>query len=642
MLPIDRDHAGVVCGGSEFMEGQCLRSGCQPKRIERTTFVNINALQPIALDRDHDTTRAGSPRTAVSLAACLMVAVAGLSTSTTSHAQAPDWAQGRLLVMPRAGLSDTEVDKIARTHGGNARRIGKSELRIIDLPKNASETAVLAKLARHPHLKFAELDRRIAADLVVNDPYLGSEWHLPMINAASAWDATQGAGITIAILDSGVLPTHPDLAPKLVAGWNFYDNNSNTADVYGHGTAVAGAAAAITNNGAGVSGVAGAAKIMPIRVSDSSGYAYYSAIAQGVTFAADNGARVANASFSGVYTSAAIQSAAQYLKSKGGVLVVSAGNSGANDGSPASTTMIPVSATDSTDARASWSSYGQYVAVAAPGVGIWTTGSDGGYRAASGTSFSAPITAGVVALMLAAKPTLSASQVESLLYSTSVDLGTAGRDIYFGHGRINASAAVAAAAAATTITADTQAPSVAIASPVGGSSVTGLASVDVSASDNVGVTRVELRVNGSTVATDTAEPYLFSWDTTQLANGTVTLVAHAFDAAGNGKASTSVAVNVANAVIADTTAPVIAISNPLNGSKVSGNVQIKVTASDNSGAAALKQSLYINGKLTTSATGGSLSYSWNTRKAAAGSYTIQAVAADAAGNKTSTSVQVTR
>ncbi len=501
---------------------------------------------------------------------------------------------------------------------------------------------MLARLAHHPHLKFAELDRRIPADLVVDDPYSGSEWHLPVIRAASAWDATQGAGITIAILDSGVLGTHPDLASKLVAGWNFYDNNNNTADVNGHGTAVAGAAAAITNNGAGVSGVAGAAKIMPIRVSDSAGYAYYSTIAAGVTFAADNGARVANASFSGVYTSAAVQSAAAYLKSKGGVLVVSAGNSGTDDGSLASTAMIPVSATDSADARASWSSFGKYVAVSAPGVGIWTTGSDGGYRAASGTSFSAPITAGVVALMMAAKPALSAAQVESLLYSTAVDLGTAGRDIYFGYGRIDAAAAVAAATATTTVAADTQSPAVGIAAPVGSATVAGLTAVDVLASDNVGVIRVELRVNGSTVATDTAAPYQFSWDTTKVGNGTVDLMAYAFDAAGNSKASASVPVNVANNVIADTTAPVVTISNPLGGSKVSGNVQIKVSASDNNGAAAIKQSLYINGRLMTSASGGSLAYTWNTRKIAAGSYTIQAVAADAAGNKTSGAVQVTR
>lgn len=573
-------------------------------------------------------------------AACLAAAmVAGtLLSGAVLAGQPAEWAAGRLLVASRAGLPGAELAKMLKPHGGVAKRIGQSDLHIVQLPAGVSETAVLAQLSHNPHLKFAELDRRVNSTLVSNDTYLGSEWHLTKINAGAAWDQSQGNSVTIAILDSGVLPTHPDLSQ--VPGWNFVDNNSNTSDVFGHGTAVAGAAAAITNNGAGVAGVAGAAKIMPIRVSDSTGYAYYSTIASGVTYAADHGARVANASFSGVYASAAVQSAAQYLKSKGGLMVVSAGNSAANDGSPATTSMIPVSATDSNDLLASFSSFGSYVALAAPGVGIWTTGADGTYRAASGTSFSAPITAGVIALMMATKPTLSSSQVESLLYSTALDLGTAGRDIYFGYGRVNAAAAVSAAAAA--VAADTQAPTVAIAAPLGGASVSGLVAVDVSASDNVGVSKVELRVNGNTVATDLVGPFQFSWDSTTVVNGTANLVAVAYDAAGNTKSSTTVALNVANNVVADTTPPAVAIVNPGNGSKVTGTVSVGVSASDNAGAAGLKQSLYLDGMLVASGTGSSLSYSWNTRKASAGTHTLQAVAQDAAGNKTSTSVSVSR
>lgn len=577
-------------------------------------------------------------------AATLMLACTGLLGPGLAQAQTQDlgWAKGRLLVLPRAGLSDANLDKIVRVHGGKARRLGHSDLHVVELPANASETAVLNLLARHPHLKAAELDRRVSPDMAANDVYAGSEWHLQKINAPAAWDASQGSGVTIAILDSGVLATHPDLAASLVPGWNFYDNNADTADVYGHGTSVAGAAAAITNNGTGVAGVAGAAKIMPIRITDTAGYGFYSTIASGLIYAADHGARVANVSFGAVYSSATVQSAAQYMKSKGGLVVVAAGNSNANDGAPVSTTMIPVSATDSNDARASWSSYGSYVAVSAPGVGIWSTSRSGGYGSVSGTSFSSPITAGVVALMMARQPSLTASQVESLLYSTATDLGTAGRDIYFGYGRVDAAAAVAAAGNVVVVTPDTQAPSVNITSPVANGTVSGLAMVDVSATDNVGVSRVELRLNGNTVATDTSAPYQFSLDTTTLSNGMASLVAYAFDAAGNSKASTAVSVNVANGVVADTTPPVVTIKNPADGAVVSTSVQISIASTDNGGSAGIKLGLYIDGVLKTSATGGSLVYSWNTRKVAKGSHTIQAVAKDAAGNTTSKSVKVTK
>jgi thermitase len=582
---------------------------------------------------------AGLARPAI-LAATLLALGSGLGSPAFAQAQEPEWAKGRILVMPRAGLSADDLAKVLRPHGGKARRVGASDLHIVDLPPNASEKAVLALLEHHPMLKFAELDQRVAPELVANDPFAGSQWHIPKIGASAAWDVSQGANVTIAILDSGVLSTHADLAARIVPGWNFYDNNSNTADATGHGTSVAGAAAAMTNNGIGVSGVAGSARIMPIRVSDATGYAFYSTIAQGVTYAADKGARVANASFAGVFRSASVQSAAQYLKGKGGLLFVSAGNSNINENAPANSAMIPVAATDSSDRKASFSAYGDYVAMAAPGVGIYTTGRDGGYRSASGTSFSSPITAGVAALMMAAKPSLTAAQVESLLYSTTVDLGTAGRDIYFGHGRVDATAAVAAAFTATA--ADTSAPTASIASPAGGTTVSGTALVDVNASDNVGVSRVELRVNGVTVATDVAAPYQFGWDSTKLANGTASLVAHAFDAAGNSKASASVAVNVANGVAVDTTPPVVTILNPKASSLVSGMVQISVGASDNQGAAAVRQSLYVNGALVSTATGASLTYGWNTRKLKAGSYTIRATATDAAGNTGSSSVTVTR
>lgn len=572
-------------------------------------------------------------------AALLVGALAlGASAGVQAQAQAASWAPNRLLVMPNAGLSSAEFDKLLKPHGAKARRVGKSDLHIIDLPGQVPETAVLALLKHNPNLKFVELDQRLPLALVPNDPYNGSEWHLAKINAGAAWDRTQGAGVTIAILDTGVLSAHPDLAPNIVPGWNFYDNNADTSDVVGHGTAVAGTAAAATNNGLGVASVAGAARIMPIRISDTTGYAFYSTVAQGITFAADKQVRVANVSFVGLAKSASVISAAQYMKSKDGLVVVSAGNNGIDEAITPTSSMIPVSATDSNDARASWSSYGNFVAVAAPGTAIWTTNRSGSYSQWQGTSFASPVVAGVVALMMSANPALSSAQIESLLYSTAVDLGVAGRDSSFGYGRIQAAAAVNAAAAATV--SDTQAPTVVITTPTASASVSGLTTVTVNATDNVGVSRVELLVNGGLVAVDTTTPFQFSWDSSTVAKGMVNLVAKAFDAAGNSQSSTAVAVNVGG--LADTTAPVVNITNPAGGVRVSGTVLISVGASDNNGAAGIVQTLYIDGASVASGTGASLTYSWNTRKAAAGSHVLQAVAKDQANNVASQQIQVTK
>ena len=569
------------------------------------------------------------------------------ASPNAANAQSNDFAAGRIIVEPKAGLSADDFAKILAVHGGKARKLGQSNLHIVDLSSKGSERGIIEKLSHNPHLKLATLDYLHKSTFTSNDPYLGSEWHLAQVGATTAWDTTQGAGVTIAIVDSGVDASHPDLAANMVAGYNFYDNNTNSADVCGHGTAVAGTAAASINNGQGVAGVAGQSRIMPLRVAFSdptSGcVAYTSTIASAITYAADNGARVANASFGGLANQAAIQSAGQYLKGKGGLLFVAAGNSGIDENMPATSTMIPVSATDGGDAKTSWSSYGSYVALSAPGAGIWSTSTGGRYEAWSGTSFASPLTAGVAALMMASNPALDGAQIEKLMFSTAVDLGAAGRDIYYGFGRVNAAAGVQAAVN-TVVTVDTQAPTASISAPTANASVSGLVQVNVNAADNVGVTQVELIVNGSTVAVDTAAPFAFSWNSAGVANGMTNLVAKAYDAAGNVASSTSVAVNVANAIaplVADTTPPVVVISNPVSG-KVSGTVSVVVNSSDNAGAAGISQSLFIDGVLKAKGTGSSLAYSWNTRRVSTGTHTIQAVAKDAAGNTSSTSVQVTR
>ena len=574
--------------------------------------------------------------------ASLVVALgAALVPAQAVAAEEAQWVPGRLLVQPRPGLSEAEFDKILKPHGG--KQVGKIEginVRVIQLPPQASEKAVEALLKNNKHLKFAERDMIVPQD-TTNDPYFGNAWHLPKIGAPTAWATGTGTGVTIAILDSGIDSNHPDLAGKVLPGWNFYDGNSDLTDVTGHGTQVAGTAAAASNNATGVASIAGGAMILPGRIASTTGSASFSTMAKGVTWAADQGARLANISYGGARSSSTVQSAGQYLKSKGGLLVVSGGNSGAEEIIAASDALIAVSGTTSTDAKASWSSFGSYIDVAAPGAGIWTTNRGGGYGSISGTSIASPATAGVLALMMEANPKLGPDDLTKLLFSTAVDLGTTGYDKYFGHGRVNAAAAVQAAATATV--SDTSAPTVSVSGLAAGATVSGLVAVSVSATDNVGVSRVELLVNGSLLATDIASPYGFSWDSTKTPDGAATLTARAYDAAGNfttKSLSLTVANSSAKTTTADTVAPVAAITNPVGGGRVNGTVSVSGSASDDVRVTQMR--LYIDAKLVTTVTGNSLSYRWNTKKVAAGTHTITLDAFDAAGNRGTSSITVTR
>jgi subtilisin family serine protease len=542
------------------------------------------------------------------------------------------YIKGRLLVAPRAGLSETEFAKVLKSQNAKSKgRFQRTDTRVIELPAGVDEMRAMQALRKDRRLKYVELDMALRPTAIVNDPSVANNWDLPKIQANTAWDSTTGGGVTIAILDSGVDASHPDLVANIVPGWNLYDNNSNTSDVYGHGTEVAGAAAMVGNNSTGSAGVAWSSKIMPVRVAAPDGTASISTIAQGITWAADHGAKVANISFA-VSGYAVVQSAANYMRSKGGEVVVSAGNSGALDSTVANDSMLTVSATDSNDARASWSSYGSYVDVAAPGVSIFSTTRGGGYANVSGTSFSSPITAGTVALMFAANSKLAPTDVDKILKSTAVDLGTAGYDQYFGYGRINAASAVAMAK--SYVASDTQAPTISIASPTGGK-VTGVVAVDVTYSDNVGVTRAELYVNGSLVASDSASPFAFAWDTSSYADGTYTLVAKAYDAAGNAASSSPVSLTLGN----DSIAPIISSLNPASGTTISpSKQQLSASATDNNGVA--KLSLTVDGREVAIAYGGSVSYTWNTRKLAKGAHSVTAKAWDAAGNTVSQTATV--
>lgn len=289
-----------------------------------------------------------------------------------------------------------------------------------------------------------------------NDPDYGLQWHHAKINSPGAWTNTTGQSVVIAVCDSGIDPTHPDLQGRLLTslGWNTYLNNAEWSDINGHGTMVAGAAASVGNNALGGLGVAWNAPIMPIRASfNTNGDAYQSDLAEAVRYAADNGARVINVSFAG-WDDPQRRSACQYAWNLGAVTCVAAGNNGASqdwgnrDTSVAqqdSYYMLLVGATASDDTKAYFSNYGTPVDFFAPGVGIYTTAMGGGYATADGTSLASPIVAGLAALILDIDPSCTPAEVETIIRNSCVDLGDAGEDNVFGTGRINAAAAVSLA-----------------------------------------------------------------------------------------------------------------------------------------------------------------------------------------------------
>lgn len=545
------------------------------------------------------------------------------------------YAAGHIIVKPRDTVGEAQFDAAIARHGGKSKsRLQSTRMHIVTVSQGSEESMVQA-LALDPDVEFAELDRLVAPEVTsANDTYFSNAWHLTTLGVSTAWDIAKGNGVIVAILDSGVDSTHPDLVGKLVSGWNLVDNNSNTSDVYGHGTMVAGVVGAVSNNGSGVTSIAWQTQLMPVRVAETSGSAYISTIANGISWAADHGAHIANASFATLTGSATIQSAANYMRSKGGLVVVAAGNYGTLDSTPNNSSVISVSATTSSDSLASWSSYGPYVDVAAPGEGIWTTTNGGGYASVSGTSFSSPVTAAVLALMKSANPALSNVTLEALLESTARDLNTPGYDQYYGYGRVDAAAAVAAAASYASV-GDTQPPSVNVTQPTGGTVASSI-TVTVSATDNVGVSRVELYAGSTLIGSSTSAPYSFTWNTLSAANGTVTLTANAYDSANNKGVSTGVNVNVSNTV--DTIAPNVNILTPTSGSTVIGTVSISASASDNVAVATM--TLYIDGSISSVTSGSSMSYSWNTRKLS-GTHTLSAKATDALGNSSTHSINVT-
>ena len=373
--------------------------------------------------------------------------------------------QGQILVKFMGNVPSNLVNSLIKKNGATvADRIGALDVLVLTVPQ-FQEAKIIGALSKSLIVEYAEPNFLAEALLVPNDPYFApNQWGLENtgqtiagqqgtadadIDASSAWDVTLGSGVKVAVLDTGVDQDHEDLAGKIFLQKNFTTSPSPD-DFYGHGTHVAGIIAATGNNGTGVSGGCPSCIILNGKVLRDDGAGYYSWIANGITWAADNGAKVINLSLGGSASSRTLQNAVNYAWKKGAVVVAAAGNSGNQSKTyPAAyANAIAVAATDNRDQKASFSEFGKWVDIAAPGVNVFSTFPNHPYKInkspnydyGSGTSMATPMTSATAALIWSTGYGTSASSVRSRLESTADKI--IGTGTYWSAGRVNAAAAV--------------------------------------------------------------------------------------------------------------------------------------------------------------------------------------------------------
>jgi subtilisin family serine protease len=493
----------------------------------------------------------------------------------------------------------------------------------------------------------------------------------PAANAIRLADSralATGTGVIVAVIDTGVDPTHPILQGSLVPGYDFVNDapgsgsewdgiDSTTTAILDHSpvsildhvpvsvnqstllivhpdTASALATAqlpAAFGHGTMVAGlvhlVAPGAKIMPLRAFQADGTSRIFDIVRAIYYAVDNGARVINMSFSTLSVSPEVTHAINVATSRGVICVSSAGNLGQElIVYPAGQrNVVAVGSTNTTSpaARSTFSNYGDaLVSLGAPGAGVITTYPGGHYAGAWGTSFSTPLAAGAAALLVQLDPNTSHDKVSALLGRAEAMTPNG-----MGKGRLNVYEAVR-------LVKDETPPAVTFVAPANGALADSVV-VSATASDNVAVAGVKFLLNNNPLGTeDTAAPYEMTWNTAAASNGEHVLTAVVRDAAGN-QSSATLGVSVAN----DSAAPVVAFTSPVSGN-VSGSLTVAATAFDDFAVTGVQFSLD-GAPLGLEMASAPYEVAWDTGTVSNGGHVLTAVARDAAGHRTTATVTIT-
>lgn len=380
---------------------------------------------------------------------------AGLASGTKV---AQSYVSNEILVKLKPGQEGYHLASI--TPGSTSQSLLKPGFQKVKLPPGTDVAAAIRKYEANPNVEYAEPNYTRQLDFLPNDPGVSRQWALSDMDVENAWNISRGSpSIIVAVIDTGIDINHPDLRDKIVDPFNAVTSStsiSSVIDDVGHGTHVAGIIAADLNNGIGIAGVGGNVKIMPIKADSydpTQGQPDFadSDIANGIYWAVNHGARVINMSLGGSQTSSTLNNAVNYALQHNVVVVAAAGNDGTNvpDYPAACSGVIAVAATDQTDTDTSWSNYGSYIDISAPGADIYSTTPTYSptygisnlaekYDYLSGTSMASPEVAGLAALVLSVKPNLTVNQVQQLIYSNARDVDSAGWDQFTGWGIIDA------------------------------------------------------------------------------------------------------------------------------------------------------------------------------------------------------------
>lgn len=383
-------------------------------------------------------------------------------------AQSNNQVPGQILIKFKDNTLPNVIDKQLKINSAKViDRVHGLDVLVLSVPEFTKQRIINA-LSKNPFVEYAEPNLIANALFIPNDPNFASkQWGLENtgqtiqsqvgtsdadIDGPSAWDIASGSStIRVAILDTGIDQNHEDLSTKIVVNKNYTDSPTPD-DLYGHGTHVGGIVAAVTDNGVGIAGGCPLCTLMNVKVLNDDGAGAYSWIANGITWSADNGAKVINMSLGGSSPSRTLERAINYAWNKGVVLTGAAGNSGNQSKTypGAYNNVIAVAATDNKDQKASFSSYGsKWVDVSAPGVNIFSTFPNHSYKInkslnydfGSGTSMATPFASAVAALIWSTPSGTSASNVRSKLESSADRI--IGTGTYWSKGRINAANAVA-------------------------------------------------------------------------------------------------------------------------------------------------------------------------------------------------------